>query len=100
MVAVKLAALAGEAMSFDGLRRPLPADEPRGLDSHFYVAQLFKAIAAKFGERVAEEVAQELFWSWMLESMEASLLDAETGPLPRFIRRLERSTQLYNHHVR
>ena len=91
-------------MSFERLKRPLPADEERGVRSEFEsaldVAQLFDAIAAQFGERLAEEVAQGLVWSWMLESMEESLLDAETGALPRFISQLERSTQRYNHQLR
>ena len=90
-------------MSFEMPKRPLLADEQRDVQSEFEsdldVAQLFDAIAAQCGERLAEEVAQGLVWSWMLESMEERLLDAETGALPRFMLQLERSTQWYNHQL-
>ena len=99
----KLAAPANETMSFDALRRPLLADEQRRLggerDNDFDVAQLLKVVATEFGEQAAEEVAQQLVWSRMLESMNVRLLDAETGPAPRFIRHLERSVKLFAQHL-
>ena len=99
----KLAAPASETMSFETLKRPLLPDEQRRLGGEwsreFDIAQLLKAVAAKSGKRAADEVARQLVWSWMLESMNASLLDAETGPAPRFIRRLERSVKLFGQHL-
>ena len=99
----KLAAPANETMSFEALRRPLLTDEQRRLggewESDFDVSQLLKAVAIEFGEQAAEEAAQQLAWSRMLELMNASLLDAEIGPAPRFIQHLERSVKLFAQHL-
>ena len=99
----KLVPPASGAMSFAALKRPLLADEQRRLggewNSDFDSAQLLRAVAAKFGQRAADELARQLAWSWMLESMNARLLDAETGPAPRFIRRLERSVKQFGQHL-
>ena len=95
----KLTSSAGETMSFDALKRPLLADEQRvlagGLEGDRSDAQLLDAVAAEFGEQMAEAVAQQIIRSWMLEYMNARLLDAETGPAPRFIQRLDRAVRSF-----
>lgn len=88
-------------MSFAALRRPLNTSKRRGVCSGPEVyAEVFQALADKFGERVAEQVAQRLVCAMMLESMNAAMLDAERGPVPMFMKRLERSVRAFNRHIR
>ena len=100
----KLTSPTGGTMSLEVLKRPLLADEQRvlagGLEGDRSDAQLLDAVAAEFGEQMAEAVAQQIIRSWMLEYMNARLLDSETGPAPRFIRRLDRAVRSFSHQLR
>ncbi len=89
------------AMSFAALRRPLKTDERRAVcGERGFDPEVFRVLADRFGEPVAEQVAQRLVCAMMLESMNAAMLDARRGPVPMFIKRLERSVKTFNRHIR
>ena len=92
------------ATSFESLRRPLLRDDRQSVwneqDARAHVVRFLKILADELGQRGAEQVAQQLIWTMMLESMNARMLDAETGPLPKFISQLERSAMLFDRHLR
>lgn len=83
------------------LRRPLTMDERRRLGSEREVDPgAFQVLAEEIGERAAEQVAERLVWTMMLASMNTRMLDAQRGPVPRFIRHLERSVGMFNRYIR
>lgn len=90
----------GGAVSLAALRRPLNSTERRRCSGRDVDPQVFQELADHLGERVAEQVAQRLVWAMMLETMNAAMVDAERGPAPMFIKRLERSVRVFNRHIR
>ena len=90
--------------SFESLRRPLLGDEQHGVgtehDARANVARLLEMLADEIGHRAVEQVAQQLIWTMMLESMNARMMDAEAGPVPRFLSQLERAARSFDRHIR
>lgn len=90
--------------SFESLRRPLLGDEQHGVanenDPRANVARLLKILTDEVGHCAAEQVARQLIWTMMLESMNARMMDAEAGPVPKFMSQLERSARLFDRHIR
>ena len=89
----------GGAVSLAALRRPLNSAKRR-CGERDVDPQVFQVLSDHLGERVAEQVAQRLVWAMMLESMNVAMVDAERGPAPMFIKRLERAVSMFNRHMR
>ena len=101
MTQAGLASALHRAMSLNALRRPLKSDERRRLYSERDVdPDAFQVLAEKIGERAAGQVAERLVCTMMLASMNARMLDAQRGPVPKFIKHLERSVRTFNRHIR
>ena len=101
MTQASLASPFSGALSLGALRRPLKIDERQCLGGEREVdPDAFQVLAEKIGERAAEQVAERIVWTMMLASMNMRMLDAEHGPVPKFMRHLERSVGMFNRHIR